>query len=536
MTNNQCQYRFTWSDEKERAFSQYGDIERNRGPGTSTQVVGVIDNQRILKHSCSREAEGGTNLCIWHSEREDKTTDELKSALSENGETICEPYLSDATLENLDFSEYTILWGRFEDSNLTRIDLSFTTLCLSNFDGATFKEVDFTGTNLSGTRFVDATFKKPSSGNQNTTFSDSNCAGANFIDADFNTPAIFEGTQFDRLTQLCRNLIDARLNNADLSETEFTDLTLTGANLKEANLSSAEIEADFTNADLSNIYAFDADLSNSKLERTVLDGANLQSADLRGAKIHSAVISDAVIDHDTKFDRISPYEEMGREERNLDSKIEHINRAIWSYNSLSRLSKENALSKQAQQYYIKEKDLKRKLSWLELCGPVSSSSDGRVGTIKAKMGQFQNLLAVSDTPEKQFRTRFVGQSRLLLKSLKAEISRRTIKYGEGHWNVLFSLGVVTLLYSLIYPIWGIQQGNKVLRYSVTLNGILSGDLYIDWEIWVNSIYFSVVTFTTLGYGDIQPVGFAKYIAASEAVIGASLMALLVFVLGRRATW
>ncbi|MDL0143640.1 pentapeptide repeat-containing protein [Halobacterium salinarum] len=536
MTDNQCQYQFTWSDEKERDFSQYGDIERNGGTETPIQIIGIINEQRILEHSCSRQAEDDADFCIWHNVRENKTTDEVKGALSEEGELITEPYLRDATFENLDLSNYTILWGKFGDSDITRVDLSFATICLSDFDDATLKEVNFNGANLSGTRFVDTTFLKPSSGHQSTTFSDSNCAGTNFIDADFKTTPVFEGAQFDRSTQLCRNLMDANLEGADLSETEFTDLTLTGANLKEANLSSADIQANFTNADLSNIYAFDADFSNSKLERAVLDGANLQSANLRGAKIHSAVISDAVIDHDTKFDRISPYEIAAKAEQNQDSKIEHINRAIWSYNSLSRLSKENALSKQAQQYYIKEKDLKRKLSWLELCGPVSSSSDGRVGTIKAKMGQFQNLLAVSDTPEKQFRTRFVGQFRLLLKSLKAEISRRTIKYGEGHWNVLFSLGVVTLLYSLIYPIWGIQQGNKVLRYSVTLNGILSGDLYIDWEIWVNSIYFSVVTFTTLGYGDIQPVGFAKYIAASEAVIGASLMALLVFVLGRRATW
>lgn len=494
--------------------------------------------ERILEYSCSQEAEDGTDFCIWHSKREDKTTDEVKETLSENGETVCEPYLSDATLENLDFSEYTILWGKFENSNLAQVDLSFATFCLSDFDDATLKEVDFTGTNLSGTRFVDTTFKKPSSGKQRTTFLDSNCAGTNFIDADFNTPPIFEGAQFDRSTQLCRNLIDAKLNNADLSETEFTDLTLTGANLKEANLSSADIEADFTNADLSNIYAFDADLSNSKLERTVLDGANLQSADLQGAKLHSGVISDAIIDHDTKFDSVSPYEEAAREEQNLDSKIEYINRAIWSYNSLSlsRLSKENALSKQAQQYYIKEKDLKQKLSWLELCGPTSSNSNGREGTIKAKINQFRNLLGVSDTSDKQFRTPFASQGRRLLKALKAEISRRTIKYGEGHWNVLFSLCVVTLLYSLIYPIWGIQRGDEVLKYSVSLNNILSRDIHVDWEIWVNSIYFSVVTFTTLGYGDVQPVGFAKYVAASEAVIGASLMALLVFVLGRRATW
>lgn len=536
MTNNQCRYNFTWSDEKVRVFSQYGDIERDQKSESTTQVTGVIGDCRVTEHSCSRRVEDGEDFCIWHSEKGNKTTEEIRKVFSEEGEMICEPYLKDASLENIEFSNYTFIWGNFRNADLSQVDLSYTTLCLSDFDDATMKEVDFTGTNLSGTRFVDTTFQKHSSGHQDTTFADSNCGGVNFIDADFKTPPIFEGTQFDRSTQLCRNLMDANMNNADLSETTFSGLTLTGANLKEANLSSANITANFTNANLSNVYAFDADFSNSKLERAVLDGANLQSANLRGTKIHSAVISDAVIDHDTKFDEVSPYELAARRNQNQDSKIEHINRAIWSYNSLSRLSKDNALSKQAQQYYIKEKDLKRKLSWLELCGPSSPNSNERLGTIRRKMNQFQNLLSVSDTSEKPFRTRFVSQGELLLKSLKAELSRRTIKYGEGHWNVLLSLGVVTLLYSLIYPIWGIQQGNEVLRYSATLNGILSGDTYIDWEIWANSLYFSVVTFTTLGYGDIQPVGFAKYVAASEAVIGASLMALLVFILGRKATW
>lgn len=50
-------------------------------------------------------------------------------------------------------------------------------------------------------------------------------------------------------------------------------------------------------------------------------------------------------------------------------------------------------------------------------------------------------------------------------------------------------------------------------------------------------YFSAVTFTTLGYGDIQPAsGAAQLLATVESFVGALLMALLVFVLGRRTTW
>lgn len=51
-----------------------------------------------------------------------------------------------------------------------------------------------------------------------------------------------------------------------------------------------------------------------------------------------------------------------------------------------------------------------------------------------------------------------------------------------------------------------------------------------------SPYFSVITFTTLGYGDVQPLGFGEALATVESFVGALLMALLVYLLGRRATW
>ena len=51
------------------------------------------------------------------------------------------------------------------------------------------------------------------------------------------------------------------------------------------------------------------------------------------------------------------------------------------------------------------------------------------------------------------------------------------------------------------------------------------------------IYFSIVTFTTLGYGDLHPVGTARAIAAAEALLGYMCMGLLigviVFLLTRR---
>ena len=46
--------------------------------------------------------------------------------------------------------------------------------------------------------------------------------------------------------------------------------------------------------------------------------------------------------------------------------------------------------------------------------------------------------------------------------------------------------------------------------------------------WIDSAYFSVVTFTTLGYGDILPTTTAlKLLCGSEAILGAFTMGLVV---------
>jgi len=53
--------------------------------------------------------------------------------------------------------------------------------------------------------------------------------------------------------------------------------------------------------------------------------------------------------------------------------------------------------------------------------------------------------------------------------------------------------------------------------------------------FLSSIYFSVVTFTTLGYGDLQPTPNMRWLSGIEAFLGAALMAMFIVALARKFT-
>jgi len=105
-------------------------------------------------------------------------------------------------------------------------------------------------------------------------------------------------------------------------------------------------------------------------------------------------------------------------------------------------------------------------------------------------------------------------------------------------------------HELVYKLWWISSdcGRSLTRWtlwSVLTAGIFAGiytqvDLdYGAHETWLSPIYYSVVTFTTLGYGDVLPASVAAQVVAMiEVVLGyvalGGLLAILADKLARRA--
>lgn len=93
----------------------------------------------------------------------------------------------------------------------------------------------------------------------------------------------------------------------------------------------------------------------------------------------------------------------------------------------------------------------------------------------------------------------------------------SIGYGEKPFRVLRNSILLIVAFSGIYYYSGLLQFKD--------NSIVND--------FLTSIYFSIVTFTTLGYGDYYPTDWLKIVSAFEAFLGALMIALFIVTLTRK---
>lgn len=104
----------------------------------------------------------------------------------------------------------------------------------------------------------------------------------------------------------------------------------------------------------------------------------------------------------------------------------------------------------------------------------------------------------------------------------------TCGYGERPLNVIVFSWAVIFLSTIAFYFCGIsEQGQAIGLQYPTQQGVLHDIL--------TCIYYSVVTFTTLGYGDVVPIGFSRFFAAFEAFTGSFTLALFVVVFVKKMT-
>jgi voltage-gated potassium channel Kch len=89
------------------------------------------------------------------------------------------------------------------------------------------------------------------------------------------------------------------------------------------------------------------------------------------------------------------------------------------------------------------------------------------------------------------------------------------EYGQKPKRLIYVAIITILLFGFLYSLFPTDFSN----------GAFSNKPYL--ETLYDTQYFSAVTFTTLGYGDISPKGLLKCFAASEALFGAITLGFLV---------
>jgi len=116
-------------------------------------------------------------------------------------------------------------------------------------------------------------------------------------------------------------------------------------------------------------------------------------------------------------------------------------------------------------------------------------------------------------------------------------------YGERPWNVIKTALAIILIFAFSFSFIGLGnpeiielKGTAIHENSGNIVDLASKGLIKNNVIrnFPDSLYFSTITFTTLGYGDFRPLeGLGRILAGSEAFIGAFMMALFVYTFARR---
>ena len=289
---------------------------------------------------------------------------------------------------------------------------------------------------------------------------------------------------------------DERLDGADLRGADLAgvswlcDRSLVGADFTGATLRGADLTgADCRRATFDRVDARGARLDDADVEGALFDNADLRGASLDGTKLYRVDFTDVRLDRGTDFGDRVVYEKRTRGE-GRKTRIARLEAASWTYRELRRLFERDALPRRARQCYLGEKSTRRRAAWAR--------------------GEF-------------------------LHALKLEGSRWLMRYGTSPTRVVTSSAMVMVAWAILYPLTGgLQTISGTYEFEQPVHDVVTATPLQLARVFYNGLYFSVVTFATLGYGDIQPIGpLARALAGIESLLGSLLMALLVFVLTRR---
>jgi hypothetical protein len=241
------------------------------------------------------------------------------------------------------------------------------------------------------------------------------------------------------------------------------------------------IDCDFYRADLRESHLFGCDFTNSSLMKADLRYSNLHCANLTGCNLLGTRFEGCRLDNAIWGEHIIQ-EQQAKQAKTLESKKDYWQQAEEIYRNLRKATEQAGLFEISGHFFEREMVMRRYQM------PMYSMHRG--------------LSKIVDV--------FCG-------------------YGERPIRVVLFSWLAIFLFALCYFLLGINDGGQVLSWN-SEQSILE-----NISQFMTCLYFSVVTFTTLGYGDLTPIGLSRVLAAIEAFIGSFTLALFVVVFVKKMT-
>lgn len=278
-----------------------------------------------------------------------------------------------------------------------------------------------------------------------------------------------------------------------LEEQSKQQAIMDGYSLREADLNGINlvrlghkegyrlINCDMYKANLSGAHLFSIDLSNSSLMKANLQNANLHFADLSNCNLLGTKLEGAKLDNVVWGDQILQ-EKQARQVQSLEAKHDYYQQAEEIYRNLRKTYEGSGLFEQAGYFFEHEMRMRRYQM------PIRS--------VKRMLSTAVDL--------------FCG-------------------YGERPLRVIMFSLLTVICFSMAFFLLGLvsADGPIVIDFQKSFTDNI--------KYFLECLYFSVVTFTTLGYGDITPMPISRPVAAIEAFLGSFTLALFVVVFVKKMT-
>ncbi|MBU2714033.1 ion channel [Zooshikella harenae] len=279
--------------------------------------------------------------------------------------------------------------------------------------------------------------------------------------------------------------VKVRLETYAKSLQSMAGFQLRGANLCDVDLVNRGSKvgydlsyADFYRANLSDAHMFKINLKGASLMKTKLCRANLHCANLEDCNLLGADLTQA------KLENIFWGKYILQEKKAIQAKLQR------KYH-------------QMKQFYEEAEEVYRSIR---------------------KTCEEQGLFDVSGYFfHREMIMRRYQMPRWSARRFFSKIVDLLCGYGQRPLRVVFFSFSLIALCAIAYFFIGVADSGQLVKFNWD-HGFLKNFYGLT-----DCLYFSVVTFTTLGYGDFTPVGLTRLIAAIEAFTGSFTMALFVVV-------